>query len=113
MSSVYTIQSCQLAEGEVGGIESLSMSTKDDDVTPAVLLQHMQGMEQRLRDEFRSGLQSLEDKVDRNHEEARRNHEEARRNHAIVMTGLDNIDERLDDIEVVQVPKLKKAVGIR
>lgn len=89
------------------------MSTKDDDITPAVLLQHMQGMEGRLRDEFRSGLQSLEDKVDRNHEEARRNHEEARRNHAIVMTGLDNIDGRLDDIEVVQVPKLKKAVGIR
>ncbi len=66
----------------------------------------MQGMEQRLRDEFRSGLKTLETTVNQNHEEAKRHH-------AQTMVAFDSMDARLDDLEVVQVPKLKKAVGMR
>ncbi len=89
------------------------MDSQNDGVTPAILLQHMQAMELRLRDEFRSGLSRLEAKVDRNHQEATLNHEQAMRNHAQTTLQIDNVDSRLDDLEVVQVPKLKKAVGMR
>ena len=93
------------------------MSSTDNDITLAMIMKHMQamegrimqnmqGMELRLRDEFRSGLSRLESKVDRNHDIVMRNH-------AQTTLQIDNVDSRLDDLEVVQVPKLKKAVGMR
>lgn len=71
------------------------MTPPDGEVTPAILLQHMQAMEGRIMEKF----DQLEQKVDRNH--------------VILSTQITNLDERLDDLEVVQVPKLKKAVGMR
>ena len=78
------------------------MGVADDGVTPAVLLQHMQGMERRLTER----IDGVEQKVDRLEIKVDRHH-------AQTMVAFDNIDERLDDLEVVQVPKLKKVVGIR
>lgn len=82
------------------------MSPKDDDITPAILLQHMQGMEQRLRTEFTTAIVASENRIT------------ADFSHKLVSTErniirqIDGIDERLDDIEVVQLPKVRKAVGI-
>ena len=77
------------------------MSPKDDGITSAIILQHMQAMEQRIMEKFSKvddRFDRLEQKVDRNH--------------VILSTQIANLDERLDDLEVVQVPGLKKAVGI-
>lgn len=75
-------------------------------ITSAVLLDHMRGMEGRLHTEIkevRLDLRSTEarliDRIDR-----------VERNLTVQIEGLDH---RLDDIEVSQIPKLKKAVGIR
>ncbi len=78
------------------------MSPKDDDITWAIVLQHMQGMEQRLVER----IDGVEIKVDRLAVKVDQNH-------AILSTQIANMDARLDDLEVVQVPKLKKAVGMR
>lgn len=85
------------------------MNPKDNDITPAILLQHMQGMEQRIMtriDGLEAKHDNLEVKVDRIEAKVDRNHSQT-------MVALDNIDSRLDDIEVVQVPAIKKAVGMK
>jgi len=61
----------------------------------------MQGMRSALTEEIRT----LAQKVDRNDERSEKRH-------VLVMTALQNMDGRLDDLEVV-VPKLKKRVGMR
>lgn len=80
----------------------------EDDISLRTVLDHMRGMENRVISKF----DTLELKVDKNHAEAQRNHHEEQRNHLQAMSALDNIDSRLDDIEVVQVPAIKKAVGM-
>jgi hypothetical protein len=78
-------------------------------ITPAVLLGHMQGMERRLRSEI-GGVRSdlvktevrLNTRIDR-----------VERDIAWIKVSVGNIDKRLDTIEVVQVPRLEKAVGMR
>ena len=74
----------------------------DTDITLRDVITHMQGMEQRLSREIASvrlDLTALEVKVDRGF--------------ALIQMQLHNIDERLDDIEVVQIPTLKKATRIQ
>ena len=85
------------------------MAKKDNDITPAVLLQHIQAMEKRfvvrmedVRTELKADVRAVgervvlvEKKVD------------------LARVQIGNIDERLDDVEVVQVPMLKKAVRMR
>ncbi len=79
------------------------MAPKDDSITPAVLLQHMQGMEQRLREDFSTGLLASEDRL----------RSEIKFSEVNIIRQIDGIDKRVDDIECVQIPMLKKAVGIR
>lgn len=76
------------------------------DIPLTTILQHMQGMEQRLLatmdkrfGDVNDRLERLEKKVDQNY--------------ANLSAQIANIDERLDDLEVVQVPTIKKAVGIK
>lgn len=89
------------------------MSTKDDGVTPAVLLQHMQGMETRLSERI-SGVEStLSSRLDRVEQGLADLKTTVDRNHIQTTAQIDMLDKRLDDIECVQVPTLKKAVGIR
>ncbi|MDD4628671.1 MAG: hypothetical protein PHE68_04755 [Candidatus Peribacteraceae bacterium] len=68
-------------------------------VTPTVLLQHMQGMEQRLT----SRMDGLGNKMDRMH--------------VNLSAQIDAIDQRLDVIEIENLPKrvakLERVVGIR
>jgi septal ring factor EnvC (AmiA/AmiB activator) len=102
------------------------MDSKNTDITVSTILQHMQGMEERIMTKVDSldrkvdrlerkvdGLEKkadlLEKKVDGLEQSVRGLH----RNHLQTMTGLDNIDARLDDLEVVQVPMLRKAVGMK
>ncbi len=76
---------------------------QDKDITPAILLQHMQGMEQRLREDFMAQILESEGRLTQKIEFSERN----------IIRQIDGIDERVDDIETVQIPMLKKAVGIR
>ncbi len=70
-----------------------------------MLLEHMQAMERRICSDFDSKLAimnaDLGGKIDF-----------LVRQSTLFTTQNKNFDERLDDIEVVQIPKLKKAVGI-
>ena len=66
----------------------------NDDITPKVLLEHMQNMQRVLggkidqnRLELKADIQRVERKVD------------------ILKVGVDNIDKRLDAIEIENLPK--------
>mgnify|MGYP001595784984 CR=1 FL=1 len=85
------------------------MAWNDSDITPAVLLQHMQGMKYELKqdihglakrmDRFEERMDQLEHKVDRGFA------------HLTVRIG--NIDERLDEIEVGELPRIRKKLKMR
>ena len=81
------------------------LMAQNDDITMQTLLQHMQGMEQRLMEKIEGiqiDMKNLEHKVDR----------------GFAQTGIqiDNIDKRLDAIEIEQLPKrvtkLEAAMGM-
>jgi len=81
----------------------------DRGITSAVLLDHMRGMEGRLHTEIkevRLDLRSTEarliDRIDR-----------VERDIGWIKVSVGNIDKRLDNVEVVQMPRLQKAVGMR
>lgn len=76
-----------------------------DDVTLKTVLEHMHGMEERLRAEINGVRVELKGDI-------REVKNEIRRVEAVLSNQISNIDARLDDLEVVQVPKLKKAVGM-
>lgn len=82
------------------------MATGDSDITLLTVLQHMQAMEQRLIERIEGVRDDLSGRIDRL--EAKVDH-----NHIQVTAQLDAIDRRLDDVEVVEIPKLKKAVGMK
>ena len=80
----------------------------------------MQGMEQRLivkidgvEEKLTRRIDNLEVKIDSLEVKVDNLEVKVDRNHAQTMVAFDNMDARLDDLEVVQVPKLKKAVGMR
>ncbi|MDD5103179.1 MAG: hypothetical protein PHX93_02145 [Candidatus Peribacteraceae bacterium] len=75
-------------------------------VTAAVLLDHMRGMEKRLtqridivRNDLTVRMDRMENKVERVYVD--------------LSSQIEGLDHRLDDIEVSQIPKLKKSVGMR
>jgi hypothetical protein len=78
-------------------------------ITPAVLLDHMRGMENRLKTELKREIGSV--RTDLSHLTTRIDRVE--RDITWIKVSVDNIDKRLDTIEVVQVPRLEKAVGMR
>ena len=78
-------------------------------VTVQVLLQHMQGMQHALtreiravRDELKADLSGTNIRLDR-----------LERKVDLLGIQIENIDGRFDDLEVVEVPKLKKVIGMR
>lgn len=113
MSSAYTIQSYQLAEGEVEGIESVPMSIKDDDITLAMVMQHMQAMEGRLGAKIDDVRTELKSELSGVKSELKSDIHRVERKVDLALMQIGNIDARVDDIEVVQVPKLEKAVGMK
>ncbi|MDD5103188.1 MAG: hypothetical protein PHX93_02190 [Candidatus Peribacteraceae bacterium] len=84
-------------------------STDDRGITPAVFLDHMRGMEQRLMREI-GGIRADLTKVD---SRLTSRMDRMENDIAWIKVSVGNIDKRLDDLEVVQVPKLKRIVGIR
>ena len=73
-----------------------------NDITLQTVLRHMQAMESRMMERFDAidtRFDRLEAKVDRNH--------------AQLTFQIDAIDRRLDEVEVTEVPALKKAVGMK
>lgn len=84
----------------------------DADITPAVLLQHMQAMEGRLMHK----IDTVDQKVE--HLEVRMDRMDAKmdRMERNLTNQIDAIDKRLDEIEIELLPKrvkaLERAVGI-
>ena len=70
------------------------------------LTQRIDGVEQRLTkriDGVESSLTQRIDKLER----------KVDRNHIQISAQIDALDKRLDDLEVVQIPTLKRAIGSR
>lgn len=80
------------------------MNSKDD-ITLKTILEHMRVMEDRLLTEIQ------EVRSDLGATEARLNTRIDRMEHNLT-TQIDGLDRRLDDIEVSQIPQLKKVVGM-
>ena len=83
-------------------------------VTPEIILDHMRGMEVRIRTEVKQEIGASEGRLcqEIGAMEVRLNNR-IDRVYVNLTTQIDGIDHRLDDIEVFQLPKLKKAVGMR
>ncbi len=88
----------------------------DQDITPAILLRHMQGMEQRMlqkieqvRAELLTGIQTLR-------KDTQESLEVLRRQISLLSTQIGNMDPRLDEMEIVLLPRRvavrEEAVGI-
>ncbi len=87
----------------------------DQDITPAILLKHIMAM----RGDFTAQMQAMEqrimmkfEKIDVRFDEINARLSQLERKVELLSVQIGNLDERLDDLEVVQIPMLKKAVGI-
>lgn len=89
------------------------MAKKPARITFRTLLLHMQGMEQRLRSEVKHGLSDVCSELKDFERKTLDRFDRLDRKFEWVSFALRNIDERLDDIEMKQIPALKKAVGIQ
>jgi len=78
-------------------------------ITSAVLLDHMRGMEGRLIQHIDSVKTELSVRID--HLDIHMDRLE--RKVDWINVSITNLDERLTDIEIVQIPKIKKAIGMR
>ncbi len=75
---------------------------KQRGVTPAILLEHMRHMEERIMNAMDTRFCKVDIRFSGLEQQ-----------NAQILYQIDNIDKRLDDIEVFQIPKLKKAVRFR
>ncbi|MBU0766404.1 hypothetical protein KKF55_01290 [Patescibacteria group bacterium] len=96
------------------------MQKKDEDITPAVLLDHIQYMQRTLTVEIKKNREEIK----KNSEEIKKNREGISKNSVSIqnngeridrlrvnLTGqLDGIDKRLDEIEIEQIPKRIKVL---
>jgi hypothetical protein len=89
------------------------MVHKDDDITPATLLQHMQGMETRILTVLRSELSDVQSELKTEIQEVKADVRRVEQKVDLALVQIGNLDARLDDIEVKELPKLKKVVGMR
>ena len=87
-----------------------------DDITMLTILRHMQGMEERLTTRIvkvEQDVGGLKIEVGGLKTEVGGLRTEMVRGFATLSLQIDNLDKRLDDLEVNEMPKLKKAVGMR
>ncbi|MDD5055441.1 MAG: hypothetical protein PHZ00_04210 [Candidatus Peribacteraceae bacterium] len=94
----------------------------NSDITLLTILQYMQAMEERLiariaKVEFEVGglkitIGGLETNVEGLNHEVMNLGERVEKGFAQVSLQIDNMDKRIDDIEVVELPAIKKVVGI-
>ena len=82
---------------------------QDNDITIPMIMNYMVSMEGRMMGKMNEGFA----KVDRRFEEVDRRFDDVDRRLNLISVQIGNIDERLDDVEVVQLPKIKKAIGIK
>ncbi len=78
-------------------------------ITLRIVLQHVQAMRQEVTSRF----DKVEGRLNTMGNDIKRLEWRMDRNHSLLVYQIDNIDKRLDDIEVVQIPKLKKALRMR
>ncbi|GEM_PF-699222 len=100
--------------GYRGGITCGSMADNQD-ITPAILLQHMQGMERRIMQHMDARFAQVDSRfslMDKRFDAIDARLSKLERKVELLSVQIGNLDERLDDLEVVKVPMLQKAVGI-
>ena len=78
-------------------------------ITLRVVLQHMENMQSVLLKEIRK----VDSRVDGLGRRMDVFEQKADRRHRLVMTGLDNIDRRLDDVEVKELPRIRSKLHLR
>lgn len=82
-------------------------------ITPTVLLDHMRGMERRLHSGINNVRTELKEEMQGLRTELKDDIQRLERKVNIISVQVADIDARLDDLEVVQMPKVKKAIGMR
>lgn len=82
---------------------------EDKDITPAILLQHMRGMEKRLTDHM--NVRFI--KVDERFVKVEARLESLENKTSLISMQIKNIDHRLDDIEVGDLPRIRKVLKMR
>jgi predicted nucleic acid-binding Zn-ribbon protein len=83
----------------------------DDGITLQTVLEHMQNMQQTLSGQIREIRETMATKTDLQHLEVK-----VDRNHASLTQQIDALDQRLDAIEIENLPKrvtkLEQVVGV-
>jgi len=82
-------------------------------ITSAILLDHMRGMEGRLVQRIDGVESKLTQRIDGVENSLTIRMDRLERKVDWITIGITNMDERLTDIEVVQIPKIKKSIGMR
>ena len=89
------------------------MPQNDKDITLAMILDHMRNMEQRLLGKIQDVETKLSGRMDGFEKKTNDRFDRIERKLDIVVVQISNVDERLDHAQIVEIPKLKKAVGIQ
>lgn len=82
---------------------------KDDDVTPKMLLDHMRGMEERLFKKISEEIRTVHQRIDRLEVHVDRIEKKL----TLISTQIENIDQRLDTIEIENLPHRVAALEAR
>lgn len=82
------------------------MTDPSKDITPAILLQHMQGMEKRLNERFDKRFDTVDNRL--NEVDVRLARLESNVN--LLFTQTKNLTDELDTVEVIQLPKMRKSI---
>jgi hypothetical protein len=85
----------------------------DQDITPAILLQHMQGMEKRLNtkiDSLEDTMSERFDRVDERFDEIEKRLEHLEQDVFILVVRTKAMHEQLQNIEKGKLPKIRKSV---
>ncbi len=90
-----------------------SMEKKPRRITLAVLLSQMQGMKYELVQRIDGVKHDLSQRMDGMEKRLGSRIDRLERKTDLISVQIENMDARLDDIEVFEIPKFKKAVGIR
>jgi hypothetical protein len=84
--------------------------SNDQDITPKILLEHMRGMEHRLVEKLNNTENGIRSDMKEQFNVVNIRLDRLESKVSLIQVQIKNMDERLDDLEVVQVPKIRKSI---
>jgi len=90
-------------------IQAAPSASGPGDITLQDIMQHMQGMEQRLHNELTTSVEGLRDEVQSMEGRLTKRIDTLEQN---VTRQIEGIDERLDEVETRRLPRVERHVGL-